>query len=320
MNKLQQKACFPLVSIIIPNYNSSEMVKHTLNSCLNQSYPNVEIIVVDDFSTDESINLIKDFQKRYPNKVFLFKNTKKGGNCARIYGLKKSKGEYIQWLDSDDVIEKNKIKRQMETLIKTNADSVYSDFKIDTYQNKKVIISEEIKKSQYDDFLEQILMDDWSPLHNYLFKRKLVEQTINHNGWNEKTKVLQDREFVTIAAILGGKFIYEPGVYSIYNRWKRNSTSQSFKDKTRERIKQLIQLNLRFYELIDSFYKDSVKKQKYIQILDAEMWECLFYFPNQKLNRTLIFRKSMLKRFSVKKKLFFPILYFYRGFYKLLTR
>lgn len=101
----------PEVSIIIPCFNRGALIKDTLNSVLNQSYTNWECIIVDDQSEDDSHKVIRDFlakDKRF--KFFVRPNSRlKGANACRNIGFEKSKGTYINWLDSDDILDKNHI-------------------------------------------------------------------------------------------------------------------------------------------------------------------------------------------------------------------
>ena len=101
-----------LVSIIINCHNSEKFLKETLNSVLSQTYKNWELIFYDNKSTDNSYNIFKSFKdNRF--KYFKSKNFKKLGE-ARREALKKSKGDYITFLDSDDIWKKNKLKIQLK--------------------------------------------------------------------------------------------------------------------------------------------------------------------------------------------------------------
>lgn len=95
----------PLVSIIIPTYNRAHLIGETLDSVLSQTYQNWECIVVDDGSTDETEEVVQKYLKL--DKRFQYAkrpdDRKPGGNAARNYGFEMSKGEYINWIDSDDL-------------------------------------------------------------------------------------------------------------------------------------------------------------------------------------------------------------------------
>lgn len=115
-----------LVSIIIPTYNRDHIISDTLESVLNQSYTNWECIIVDDGSTDNTNELISNYIAR-DNRFKFFKrpqNKPKGANACRNFGFLKSKGDFINWFDSDDVMAYNKLEVQVEALIQ-NQNSPY---------------------------------------------------------------------------------------------------------------------------------------------------------------------------------------------------
>lgn len=103
----------PLVSIIIPLYNSEKYIGETLRSALAQTWPHKEIIVIDDASTDRSLSIARQFES---NEVKVFSKANGGASVARNFGLEQSKGEYVQFLDADDLLSNNKIQSQMEAM------------------------------------------------------------------------------------------------------------------------------------------------------------------------------------------------------------
>lgn len=116
MNKIKKE---PIVSIIIPFYNLGEYLEEAIVSCLNQTYKNIEIIVINDGSTDEkSINILSDLKIKYKNKVKFIDQKNLGVAKARNNGIKFSKGEYICCLDADDTIEPTYIEKTKNLLKK----------------------------------------------------------------------------------------------------------------------------------------------------------------------------------------------------------
>lgn len=117
-----------LVSVIIPTYKRCDTLIRAINSVLNQSYENIEVIVVDDNEPNsEESNLVKERLKRYVNnkKVKYISQEKHiNGAVARNIGIKKSQGKYIAFLDDDDEWNSQKIEHQMKYMIKNNLDGV----------------------------------------------------------------------------------------------------------------------------------------------------------------------------------------------------
>jgi len=103
----------PLVSILIPAYNAVDWLSDTLRSAIAQTWDNKEIIVVDDGSKDDTLALAREFES---DTVKVFTQNNQGAAAARNTAFSISKGEYIQWLDADDLIAPEKIARQMEAL------------------------------------------------------------------------------------------------------------------------------------------------------------------------------------------------------------
>ena len=103
----------PLVSIIIPFYNAERYLSETLGSAIAQTWENKEIILVDDGSTDGSVELIGNFKS---DQIKLYQQKNKGAAAARNLGLSYAKGEYVQFLDADDLLSKDKIEKQVLAL------------------------------------------------------------------------------------------------------------------------------------------------------------------------------------------------------------
>jgi glycosyltransferase involved in cell wall biosynthesis len=104
----------PLVSVIIPTYNSSKYIEETINSVLNQSYQNFEIIVIDDSSTDKTISLLKILSES-DSRISYYEIKHSGmPSTPRNYGINKAKGDLIAFLDSDDIWTENKLQEQLK--------------------------------------------------------------------------------------------------------------------------------------------------------------------------------------------------------------
>ncbi|WP_010648178.1 glycosyltransferase [Oceanobacillus massiliensis] len=115
---------FPLVSVIIPCFNSGEWMGETLSSVFDQTYPNIEVIVIDDGSTDNT----KEIVLNYSDEILYYYQKNKGPSAARNLGAKKARGKYIAFLDSDDVWEDNKLSLQVGYLEKNkNVQLVFSN-------------------------------------------------------------------------------------------------------------------------------------------------------------------------------------------------
>lgn len=111
----------PLVSVIIPVYNAHNSIAKTLQSVINQTYTNLEIVVVNDGSTDESLDIIKTYAVEDP-RIVVFDKQNEGLVQARKSGIDIATGKYIQYLDSDDIMHEDAITRLVNKAEETQAD------------------------------------------------------------------------------------------------------------------------------------------------------------------------------------------------------
>ncbi len=111
----------PVISIIIPVYNVENYLKSCLESVVHQTYQNLEIVIVDDGSTDTSASICTQYQRNYDN-IKLIKQKNSGLSSARNTGIHHSSGEYIAFIDADDVVNRDYVNTLFHALITTNAD------------------------------------------------------------------------------------------------------------------------------------------------------------------------------------------------------
>lgn len=124
-----------LVSIIMPNYNGEKYLKETLDSVLNQTYENWELLFVDDCSTDRSVEIVKSYKD---SRIKLLLNeTNSGAATSRNYALREAKGKWIAFLDSDDLWTNDKLEKQVEFMEKNAYSFSYTKYEeIDGNSNK----------------------------------------------------------------------------------------------------------------------------------------------------------------------------------------
>ncbi|MEY0154184.1 glycosyltransferase family 2 protein, partial [Providencia rettgeri] len=127
-----------LVSIIMPCYNAEQYIKDSINSVLNQTYPHFELIIIDDLSTDNSINIINSFSD---NRIKLIQLAQNGGaGVARNTGIEAAQGRFIAFLDSDDLWRPNKLEMQLKHMIKGNHSLSYTQYQKFTKEGKGKLV------------------------------------------------------------------------------------------------------------------------------------------------------------------------------------
>ncbi len=109
-----------LVSVITPVYNSEKVIEKTLESVFSQTYKNIEVILVDDCSKDNSASIIKKYQESHPEVVYYLQPTNMGAGAARNKALELAKGQYVAFLDADDLWKPEKIEKQINQLKEKN--------------------------------------------------------------------------------------------------------------------------------------------------------------------------------------------------------
>ena len=114
------------ISVIIPTYNRAKSIIHSIKSVLTQTYHNLEVIIIDDCSNDNTESLISKIEDKRIKYIKLKEN--KGANFARNLGIKLSTGKYITFQDSDDIYHRDKIEKQYLNIIKKNSDFDFCQF------------------------------------------------------------------------------------------------------------------------------------------------------------------------------------------------
>lgn len=183
----------PLVSIIIPLYNAENYIIDCISSLLQQTYKEIEIVIVDDGSSDNSLSIARQYESEI---VHVYSQKNKGACAARNYGFEMSKGEYVQFMDADDTIEKNKIELQIERLRSFDFDTKMLAFcRWQFIEDNNRTLDCHVCKDYFNpiDFLiDLILNQTWMYPHAYLVPREIVESV---GGWDVTILKNQDAEF-----------------------------------------------------------------------------------------------------------------------------
>ena len=294
----------PKVSIIVPVYNVEKYIEKCLNSLVKQTMEDIEIIIVNDGSKDNSINVINKFIKQYPEKIQYLEKKNGGLSDARNYGLPYAKGEYIAFLDSDDYVEEDMYEKMYKLAKKENSDMVECDF-IWEYPNKQ---KEDIGQiyTNKKQMLEKVRVVAW----NKLIKTNIV---IENKITFPKGYRYEDVEFTykLVPYLNKVSFLKKPCVHYVQ---RENSISNLQNERTKE-IFNVLDHVLDFYKKNNIYdeYKEEleyiytryllcisllrmvkIKNKKIKNKLLEETWEKLNYnFPNWKRNRILNQNKNV---------------------------
>ena len=218
----------PLVSVIVPTYNVERYVEDCIDSLISQTYPNIEIIVIDDGSKDATVYLLN----QYKDKIKLTANdNNKGQGARRNQGIKLAKGEYIYFVDSDDWIEKDTIKELVEQAVKTGADLVrfngkaFSEGGVTLKKEGQYNFSHQLEhKKVYtgEDLLDKNRRSFSASPCLYLIKKSVIDQ---HNLYFLEGVLHEDEYFTTRLFISIESMTYLNKAY--YNRRYRVASTMT---------------------------------------------------------------------------------------------
>lgn len=227
----------PLVSVIIPVFNRADTIGTTLDSVKAQIYRPIEVLVVDDGSADESVQVIQEWitnNKSQNLSVLLIQQENKGAPAARNQGLVRASGSYLQFLDSDDTLEPEKIRAQVGVLEASDADVAICDFKYD-YNDP---VKDRVVANNGD--LLKKLVAGWSIYTSSpLISTKLINDKIK---WNERLERNQDIDFIFKVMMLAGKYVYTPGVWCNYVQHNGAQISDTYKLKAPQYGRRILSL------------------------------------------------------------------------------
>lgn len=226
-----------LVSIIIPTYNRGKKLQRAVDSVLNQSYQYIEVIVVDDCSTDDTAILMENY--RNDKRVTYYRLEKNSGACAaRNKGIELSKGNYIGFLDSDDMFLPDKIRMQMDCLFENNSDLCAGNFiRIDERGKRREVL---VKNLQGKAFFNELLYCNFITTGTLIGKK----ECFNNIQFDETLPRYQDWDIVLrLAKKYSFCFVEEPLIEQEHQ--KESITASTGYEKT---TKALLKIYYKFSE------------------------------------------------------------------------
>ena len=236
----------PKISVIIPVYNAQDFLKKCLDSVCNQTLKDIEIICVNDCSTDHSIGILNEYAAKYPNMRVIDCKVNGGESVARNIGLDKASGEYLAFVDNDDVLDLDFYEKLYAKAQETNADIVKGEALVVDFDGKTINnhLNEDIRKHNSKWFFEY---EWWSAI----YKTKMIRE---HNiRLPEGFPFGGDLYFLRRALRFCQRFEIVDGVFYYWLRHEGSGESQILSDK---KIDSALFLHEKILDELNVWYKD----------------------------------------------------------------
>jgi len=199
----------PLVSIVIPTYNAERWLAATLESVFAQSYPNLEIVIVDDESTDQTPALARTYQNR---GVQVIRQPNRGAASARNHGLRLSRGQFVKFLDADDLLSPESISQQVAALSVRPANHLAVGAWARFHESPQDAVFTP-RPGWHDAEALDWIKETWAdtqPMYQcglFLIPRSLLEIA---GGWDERLSLVDDFEFFTRLVLASSGIVFTP--------------------------------------------------------------------------------------------------------------
>ena len=290
-----------MISIIIPIYNGEKYIRRCIQSIISQSYQNLEIIIVDDGSEDNTSKIVKSLSLKHNNIKYYYKKNS-GVSSARNYGLTKANGEFVTFVDCDDKIEHTLYEKVIDIFKKYKTDIVAFNYNIINKDGSKLLgINKEPSKS----FQYSILQND--EIMGFVFNKVYKKYVIDEIKFDENIKIYEDLLYNVKVSLNANTYYYidEP----LYNYYQNEDSAMHTiykKDITRfyayEKINNMIEnkslLFKRLYYFLWDYQKYSIINGKINDsYLEKIYFKYLKYLLKHSKKITMIVKLILLNYF-----------------------
>ncbi len=217
----------PLISVIIPVYNGEKYVKSCIETIRNQTFKDLEIIVVDDGSTDKSAEIASQFPVKL---IRLPKN--RGLSVARNTGIDNASGKYVHFMDVDDAVNSEFYEYLADAVIRTDADMACSGMVNEIKPHRTVLFEKEEVLTDIEEKLQKTRGGKWSYAVRYLFKKEFLDA---QNIRFEEGRFIEDVPFTLSALYFSKELVLVPK--SVYTYIYREGSIMNKKDRAHRRKK-----------------------------------------------------------------------------------
>lgn len=300
----------PKVTVIIPVYNSEKYIGRCLDSVLNQTYKDFEILIVNDGSKDNSQKIIDSYNEKYSHKIISIEQENKGVAITRNESIKKANGKYIMFIDNDDYLDSDYIETFVKNIEADDYDIVLGGYRRPT-ETGKIIKKLQLKNEEWSKFM---ITAPWAKIYKkqYLIKNNITFLSTNLGEdvyFNLKAMLMSNK--IKIIDYIGYNWFYN--TKSVSNTIQKNITQLQVYELLNSIYDELNSCNLleNNKEIIEAYFiryvvwllSFSTKKLEYNVI--SKEYDKIFEwlkerFPNYKKNKLISYSKPRGELFSIR--------------------
>ena len=312
-----------LISIILPVYNVDKYLKKSIESIVNQTYSNFEILIINDGSTDNSEEICKEYICK-DERIKYFYQENRGVSAARNYGIDMSEGEFIIFIDSDDYLEPDMLEKLYKNVLDNNCDISICNYALIKNNDRVENITEKIPQNilTKNEFIKFMFSDKY--YRGYLWNKLIKKDVIANIRFDTKLHVMEDMIFLLDISNNIEKAYFEENVF-LYNYLQN---SESILHNFSEKHFSAVNSYKKIFDYIEK-NKFEINQDDYYMICENYIFIFMNYYyylyKNKKLTKEIknekvmirkqYLKKALLKKAKITRKLkllnitYFPIIY-----------
>jgi glycosyltransferase involved in cell wall biosynthesis len=290
------------VSVIMPCYNVEKYVANSVQSVLNQTYSDLELICIDDGSTDNTLLILRQLQSESPMQMYVISQTNSGAPVARNTGIESSKGQYLQFLDADDILDADKIEHQVR-LAQENGlpDLIIGSYARINEKGRTLFEKTYTQEYDYQNYWTNLLKTNLGHTSSNLFKSNFFK---SGGKWNTAYKSSQEYELMFQLLKTTDKIVFDPHVKTKALEREEGSIS---KTNLNEKWQRYVLLRVDIINYLKSKVSVFDFQSAYQTLFDA----IRMLYPYNKTKALSIYNEHIPKEFKAKKSLATSSYYIY---------
>ena len=266
----------PLVSILIPAYNAGKWIQQTMESAVNQKYPNIEVVVVNDGSTDDTLQIVKRFES---SRVKIVDQKNAGGAAARNTALSHAQGDYLQWLDHDDLLAADKIDEQMRRVQSVGDErrlfsGNFGSFYFCSKRAKMITGPLGADLSPLEYFYIKFEQDEWLHTTSWLVSRQVAEKA---GPWLDLRSPDDDGEYFCRVVAASSGIVFVPTARSYWRVGNSASFSYS-RQSSSHALRAMLESSRKCIEQFRALEDTERSRKACVTFLLNRL---IYYYPDQ---------------------------------------